>query len=161
MTISSNGHSDTPGDNGGWGYHEVPREEFYDELSDLLTALAEVIYENPKTARQTSEDLGNDWFFAGWGGAEDHYRISLWPAYRPYIEGHENGEIDDAEYTQMCWPNSTGMPITIYIGDGDTIIELAEDEKSTEELAASFAELAGIVLVDDWDEGDAEDAEAE
>jgi hypothetical protein len=51
------------------------------------------------------------------------------------------------------------MPITIYIGDGDAVIELAEDEKSTQELADSFAELAGIVLVDDWDEGDEEAGE--
>jgi hypothetical protein len=155
MSIHTNGVSDS----GGWGYHEVPREEFYEELSAVLTEMAELIYDQPKSARQASEEIQNDWFFAGWGGAEDNYRVSLWPAYRPYMEAHEAGEIDDAEYAQMCWPKSNGMPITIYIGDGDAVVELAEDDKSTQEVADSFAELAGIVLVDDWDEGDEEDGE--
>ena len=41
------------------------------------------------------------------------------------------------------------------------MIELAEDEQAVKELAHSFAEFAGIELVDDWDEGsDEEDEEA-
>jgi len=59
----------------------------------------------------------------------------------------------------MCWPRSQGQPILIYLGGPDAVIELAEDEKSTAELAQSFADLAGIVLVDDWDEGEDEDAD--
>jgi len=154
MTTPSNGTDD-----GGWAYNEVPREEFAEELAAILTDLAELIYDNPQTARGASGDLQNDWFFAGFGGAEDNFHVGLWPAYRPFLAGHEEGEVSDAEYAQMVWPNTGGQPINIYLGGPDQVIELAEDETSTQELAASFAELAGIVLVDDWDAGEDGDAD--
>ena len=94
-----------------------------------------------------------------WAPQQQLFVAPMWTPQREDLALELCGEIDDEEYAQMCWPSSAGMPITIYIGDGDAVIELAEDEKSTQELADSFAELAGIVLVDDWDEGDEEDGE--
>ena len=152
MSTGSNGAGE-----GGWAYHEVPRSEFYEELAALLEALTERVYDNPETARSPDEEIGNDWFFAGFGGAEDNFYVGLWPAYRPFIEGREAGEISAAEYTRMCWPRSDGQPVMIYIGDADAVIEVAEDDTSIEELANSFAELAGIELVDDWDAGEGEE----
>ena len=68
----------------------------------------------------------------------------LWPAYRPYMEGHETGEIRRYRICPDVLARQQREPITIYMGDGDAVIELAEDEKSTQELADSFAELAGM-----------------
>jgi hypothetical protein len=155
MTAHTNGAED-----GGWAYDEVPREEFYEELSAILVDLAELIYEDPKTAPQSSNVIMSDWFFAGFGGAEDNFYVGLWPAYRPFMDGHETGEVSDAEYSRMCWPKSQGQPIMIYLGNGDDVLEIAEDDTATQELGNSFAELAGITLVDDWDAGD-EDADDE
>ena len=47
----------------------------------------------------------------------------------------------------------------IYLGGGDDVIEIAEDDTSTQELGNSFAELAGITLVDDWDAGEDEEGD--
>lgn len=157
MTIHTNGTNGSGPDDGGWAYNEVPRDEFYDELGGLLTQMAELVDDDPQGAPEASEELQNDWFYAGYGGAEDNYYVGLWPAYRPFVAGHETGEVSDAEYAQMCWPKSNGHSVLIYLGGADAVTELAEDETSTQELAHSFAELAGITLVDDWDGGEDED----
>jgi hypothetical protein len=154
LSNSSNGASD-----GGWAYNEVPREEFYEALGEVLIDLAEVLYDEPQNARAASGEIMNDWFFAGFGGAEESFYVGLWPAYRPFMGGHETGEISDTEYRQMCWPLSQGQPVMIYLGGGDDVIEIAEDDTSTQELGNSFAELAGITLVDDWDPGEDEEGD--
>jgi hypothetical protein len=73
------------------------------------------------------------------------------------LRGFRGKEISEEEYLAQCWPNTGPNPVTIYLGQADAVIELAEDEKAVQELATSFAEFAGIELVDDWDAGDDED----
>ncbi|MGI8587646.1 MAG: hypothetical protein ACR2M0_08175 [Chloroflexia bacterium] len=136
---------------GGWEYYQVPRTEFYDELGALLGEFSDMLMEDPQGARKLDQDPYNDWFYCGFGGEEDTFRVSLWPAYLPVVEAYEEREISEAEFRAQCWPKTGTQPVTIFLGEADAVIELAEDETAVQELANSFADFAGITLVDDWD----------
>ncbi len=155
-------------DEGGWQYYQVPRQEFYEELQSLLADFSDMLMEDPQGAQKIDGEIYNDWFFCGYGGNEDSFHVTLWPAYLPIYEAFEEKEISEEEYRAQCWPNTNCQPVAIHLGTADVVIELAEDEQAVKELAHSFAEFAGIELVDDWDEGsdeedeeDAEDAETD
>ncbi|HMA33001.1 MAG TPA: hypothetical protein VKY74_00870 [Chloroflexia bacterium] len=140
------------GEDGGWKYYEVPRSEFYEELGAVLAEFSDLLLEDPQGARKLDQDPYNDWFYCGYGGDEDSFRVSLWPAYLPVVEAYEEQQIDEAEFRSQCWPKTGMLPVTIHLGAADAVIELAEDELAIQELANSFADFAGIQLVDDWDD---------
>ncbi len=148
----------TVADEGGWQYYQVPRQEFYEELQSLLADFSDMLLEDPLGAQKIDGELYNDWFYCGYGGNEDSFHVTLWPAYLPVYEAFEEKEISEPEYRAQCWPNTNCQPVAIHLGAADAVIELAEDEQAVKELAHSFAEFAGIELVDDWDEGEDEDA---
>jgi len=150
----------TEADSGGWHYYQVPRQEFYEELQSLLADFSDLLLEDPQGAQKIDGEIYNDWFFCGFGGNEDSFHVTLWPAYLPIYEAFEEKEISEADYRAQCWPNTNCQPVAIHLGAADVVIELAEDEQAVKELAHSFAEFAGIELVDDWDEGtdEADDA---
>src|SRR5262249_17433702 len=136
-------------DEGGWQYYQVPRSEFYEELGGALGELSDLLMEDPQGARQLDGEPVNDWFYCGYGGNEDSFRVSLWPAYGPVVEAYEAGEITLKEYRAQCWPRSRTDAVTVYLGAADDVIQLAEDESAVRDLADQIAAEAGIELVDD------------
>src|SRR5947209_16352558 len=122
------------GDAGGWAYYQVPRSEFYEELAGVLSEFSDLLMEDPKAATRFDKDPYNDWFYCGFGGNEDSFRVSLWPAYLPVVEAYEEGEIPLSEYRAQCWPLSRTEPVTVYLGTADDVIALAEDEAAVHDL---------------------------
>ncbi len=143
---------------GGWDYYQIPRTEFYEELGALLRELSDAVMDDPAAARAAEDEPFNDWFYCGYGGNEEAFRVSLWPAYLPIVEAYEEGEIPLKEYRAQCWPRSRTDAVTVYLGAADDVIQLAEDEAAVQGLADQMAELAGIELVDDWEDVGADDA---
>jgi hypothetical protein len=137
---------------GGWQYYQVPRSEFYEELGAVLAEFSDLLMEDPKGAQKFDHDPYNDWFYCGYGGNEEAFRVSLWPAYLPVVEAYEEGQLTLKEYRAQCWPASRTEPVTVYLGRADDVIGLAEDETAVHDLAAQMAAEAGIELVDDWDD---------
>ncbi len=137
---------------GGWRHDQVPRQEFYEELGGVLAEFSDIVLEDAKGAQKLDREPYNDWFYCGFGGNEEAFRVSLWPAYLPVVEAYEEGEIPLKEFRAQCWPLSGTEPVTIYLGPADDVIALAEDEAAVKELADQFAALAGIELVDDWED---------
>jgi hypothetical protein len=140
---------------GGWKHYQLPRSEFYDDLGAVLAEFSDFLMEDPKGAQKLDQDPYNDWFYCGYGGDEEAFRVSLWPAYLPDYEAYQEGEIDEAEFRRRAWPKSGIEPVTVYLGEADAVIELAEDENEIKRLADSLADFAGIELVDDWEDAPA------
>jgi hypothetical protein len=137
---------------GGWKYYQIPRSEFYEELSSVLSEFSDFVLDDPIAATKLDQDIYNDWFYCGYDSSEGSFRVSLWPAYLPVYEGYQEGEISEEEFKSQCWPKSGTEPVTVHVGGSDDVIEIAEDPQQTRQLADSLAEFAGIELVDDWDD---------
>ena len=148
-------HSSTK--QGGWKYYQLPRSEFYEELSAVLAEFSDFLLEDPEGARKLDQDPYNDWFYCGYGGDEEAFRVSLWPAYLPDLRGVSGGRDRRRRSSDASAGPRAGIePVTVYLGEADDVIELAEDEKrSPAQLADSLADFAGIELVDDWEDAPA------
>src|SRR5215210_3064326 len=151
----------TRSDEGGWKHYELPRSEYYAALEEVLAEFSEFLLDDPEAARKLDHYPYNDWFFGGYGGGEDAFYLGLWPAELATVELYENGEISMKEFRAECWPKSNCQELKVYVGDADAIIELAEDEAAARQFADSLAELAGIMLVEDWDPGEEDESVSE
>ena len=75
-------------------------------LGAALADFSDLLMEDAEGAKKLDGEIYNDWFYCGYGGDEDSFRISLWPAYLPVYEAFEEGEISEEEYRAQCWPMS-------------------------------------------------------